>query len=161
MLQRFCSAALRCTPVAPNTTLAQSAAATLYGMHLMMATTVRAPVHCRWMSSSIPNRNNNHAKNNNNGKKATLSVPIVATSSYVDTHVHLDMIMKRSNISLPITPTSFESYRTTHFPPSSLCEAVVHISCNAPDLPFGEQIIKSHPSFVYGAFGIHPHHADV
>ncbi len=69
--------------------------------------------------------------------------------SYIDTHCHLDSILKR--MKLP----DFATLRTQHFPPEF--EACVTISCDPHSIEPVLALLDNDD--VYGAFGIHPHDA--
>ncbi len=69
--------------------------------------------------------------------------------TYIDTHCHLDSILKKTGLE------SYEALKSAHFPPEF--EACITISCD-PHSPDPVLALIEEPG-VYGAFGIHPHDA--
>lgn len=81
--------------------------------------------------------------------------------SFVDTHVHLDQILRREKSRL----TSFGEFEShTLLRPAvvdnvmSTYDGCVHVCCDKKAFQDSEYLINTFPH-VWGAFGIHPHNA--
>eukprot|EP01134_Creolimax_fragrantissima_P001711 CFRG1711T1 len=73
--------------------------------------------------------------------------------TFVDTHTHLDMILKRMDKS----PSWYPKLAAEHFAKTGL-EACIHVSCSVKSFKVGLDLVNNHEK-VYGAFGVHPKNA--
>ncbi|EGC32936.1 hypothetical protein DICPUDRAFT_155056 [Dictyostelium purpureum] len=116
--------------------------------------------------------NNNNKKNNNNGccdpspkskskpidpSKPKLQTPKTVVmpddAKYIDSHVHVDQFLIRSNKTLE----DFDSFKQEHFPKQF--EALIQVCCDPVSIEYTDFLISKFDT-IYAAYGVHPHNAN-
>ncbi|GAM27380.1 hypothetical protein SAMD00019534_105550, partial [Acytostelium subglobosum LB1] len=72
-------------------------------------------------------------------------------AKYVDSHVHVDQILIRMNMTLD----QFPQFAAANFPPQF--EACVQVCCDPIALDYTDMLVGFAP--IYAAYGVHPHNA--
>ncbi|EFA81466.1 hypothetical protein PPL_05454 [Heterostelium album PN500] len=78
-------------------------------------------------------------------------VDMPVDAKYVDTHVHVDQIMMRMNMTLD----QFPMFAAANFPPQF--ERLVQVCCDPVSLEYTDMLISFDQ--IFAAYGVHPHNA--